>query len=126
VAWLAFLGNQRDFGGFFGSGFPAIEPVCDCLGPICGLAGYKKGYKGFSQRWRAATTAALTVSSNQHRLRPLLQRFFDKLDNDGTFLVNPAETVDLPASPSLAFWPCAGYKDTTPSGDIISLDCHAN
>ena len=45
---------------------------------------------------------------------------------DGTILVNPAETVDLPASPSLAFWPCAGYKDTTPLGDIISLDCHAN
>ena len=46
--------------------------------------------------------------------------------DDGTILVNPAETVDLPASPSLAFWPCAGYQDTTPSGDIISLDCHAN
>lgn len=46
--------------------------------------------------------------------------------DDGTILVNPAETVDLPASPSLAFWPCAGYKDTTPSGDVISLDCHAN
>jgi hypothetical protein len=28
--------------------------------------------------------------------------------DDGTILVNLAETVDLPASPSLAFWPCAG------------------
>jgi hypothetical protein len=46
--------------------------------------------------------------------------------DDGIILVNPAETVDLPASPSLAFWPCAGYKDTTPLGNIISLDCHAN
>jgi hypothetical protein len=46
--------------------------------------------------------------------------------DDGTILVNPAETVDLPASPSLAFWPCDGYQNTTPTGDIISLDCHAN
>jgi hypothetical protein len=46
--------------------------------------------------------------------------------DDGTILVNPAETVDLPASQSLAFWPCVGYQDTTPTGEILSLDCHAN
>jgi Leucine-rich repeat (LRR) protein len=46
--------------------------------------------------------------------------------DDGTILVNAAETVDLPASQSLAFWSCAGYQDTTPAGEIVSLDCHAN
>jgi putative transposase len=46
--------------------------------------------------------------------------------DDGTTLVNAAETVDLPASQSLAFWSCAGYQDTTPAGEIVSLDCHAN
>jgi len=46
--------------------------------------------------------------------------------DDGTILINPAETVDLPASPSVAFWPCVGYQDSTPGGEIVSLDCHAN
>jgi hypothetical protein len=45
---------------------------------------------------------------------------------DGTTLINAAETVDLPAGPSVSFWPCAGYEDSTPAGEIISLDCHAN
>jgi hypothetical protein len=74
---------------------------------------------------------AIGFASNGGTKRYLIEAesttgFVAWLLDDGTILVNPAETVDLPASPSLAFWPCAGYQDTTPAGDIISLDCHAN
>jgi hypothetical protein len=45
---------------------------------------------------------------------------------DGTMLVSDSLQVSLVASPSLTFWPCAGYQDTTPVGSIISFDCHGN
>lgn len=45
---------------------------------------------------------------------------------DGTTLVSDALQVSLVASPSLTFWPCAGYMDTTPAGKILSFDCHGN
>ena len=36
---------------------------------------------------------------------------------DGTILINAAPEVSLPASPSISFWPCAGYRHTRhPSG----------
>jgi hypothetical protein len=45
---------------------------------------------------------------------------------DGTTLVSQAEQVSLQASPSIHFWACAGYQDTTPAGSILSFDCHGN
>ena len=45
---------------------------------------------------------------------------------DGTTLVNAAPEVSLPPSPSIAFWSCAGYQDTTPAGCITFFDCHGN
>jgi Leucine-rich repeat (LRR) protein len=29
-------------------------------------------------------------------------------------------------SPSISFWSCPGYKDTTWAGQIVSFDCHGN
>lgn len=45
---------------------------------------------------------------------------------DGTTLVSNAIQVSLAASPSLEFWSCVGYTDTTPAGRIIDFDCHGN
>ena len=45
---------------------------------------------------------------------------------DGTTLVSNAMQISIAASRSMSFWPCAGYKDTTPDGQIISFDCHGN
>lgn len=45
---------------------------------------------------------------------------------DGTILVSEATQVSLKSSPSLSFWACAGYRDTTPAGRIISFDGHGN
>ena len=45
---------------------------------------------------------------------------------DGTTLVSNAMQVSIIASRSISFWPCAGYEDTTPAGQIISFDCHGN
>ena len=45
---------------------------------------------------------------------------------DGTTLVSQSMEVSLAPTPSLSFWPCAGYQDTTPAGQIISFDCHGN
>jgi Leucine-rich repeat (LRR) protein len=44
--------------------------------------------------------------------------------DDGTILVSKAAEVSLKAGPSIEFWSCAGYQDTTPAGDITSFDCH--
>ena len=41
----------------------------------------------------------------------------------GTTLVSNAMQISIAASRSISFWPCAGYKDTTPAGQIISFDC---
>ncbi len=45
---------------------------------------------------------------------------------DGTILVSNAAQVSLACSRFIHFWSCAGFKDTTPLGDITSLDCHGN
>lgn len=45
---------------------------------------------------------------------------------DGTTLFSNAMQVSITASPSISFWSCAGYEDTTPAGQIISFDCHGN
>jgi Leucine-rich repeat (LRR) protein len=45
---------------------------------------------------------------------------------DGTTLVSNAMQISIAASRSMSFWPCAGYEDTTPAGQIISFDCHGN
>ena len=45
---------------------------------------------------------------------------------DGTTLVSNAMQVTIAVSRSISFWPCAGFKDTTPAGQIISFDCHGN
>jgi len=45
---------------------------------------------------------------------------------DGTILISEAMQVSLAASASIAFWPCAGFQDTTPAGRILSFDCHGN
>lgn len=43
---------------------------------------------------------------------------------DGTILISEAMQVSIPAGPSVNFWACAGYQDTTPSGYIKTFDCH--
>jgi len=45
---------------------------------------------------------------------------------DGTTVISQSMEVSLAPTPSLSFWPCAGYQDTTPAGRIISFDCHGN
>ncbi len=45
---------------------------------------------------------------------------------DGTTLVSNAMQVSIAASRSISFWPCAGYEDATPAGQIVSFDCHGN
>ena len=45
---------------------------------------------------------------------------------DGTILVSQSMQVSIRSSPSLSFWSCAGYQDTTPAGRIILFDCHGN
>ena len=45
---------------------------------------------------------------------------------DGTTLVSNAMQISIAVSRSISFWPCAGYEDTTPDGQIISFDCHGN
>lgn len=45
---------------------------------------------------------------------------------DGTTLINQAMRVSLKPSPSVSFWSCASYTNTTPAGDITAFDCHGN
>jgi hypothetical protein len=45
---------------------------------------------------------------------------------DGTTLVNIAKQISIVACPSISFWSCAGYEDTTLDGQIIDFDCHGN
>jgi hypothetical protein len=45
---------------------------------------------------------------------------------DGTTLISQSMQVSIAASPSIRFWSCAGYQDTTPAGRILSFDCHGN
>lgn len=45
---------------------------------------------------------------------------------DGTTLVSNTMEVSIAASPSICFWACAGYEDTTPAGSIVYFDCHGN
>ena len=45
---------------------------------------------------------------------------------DGTILVSESTAVSLKSSPSLMFWPCAAYRDTTPAGRIRRFYCHGN
>jgi Leucine-rich repeat (LRR) protein len=45
---------------------------------------------------------------------------------DGTTLVSNTTETSIAASPSLSFWPCASYTDTTPAGQITFFACHGN
>ncbi len=45
---------------------------------------------------------------------------------DGTTLISQAMQVSLKRSPSVSFWSCAAYTDTTPVGHITAFDCHGN
>lgn len=45
---------------------------------------------------------------------------------DGTILVSVAEQVSIRETPSLTFWSCRGYQDTSQAGSIRLLDCHSN
>jgi len=45
---------------------------------------------------------------------------------DGTTLVSQSTVTSIAASPSLSFWSCAAYSDTTPAGEIVYFDCHGN
>jgi Leucine-rich repeat (LRR) protein len=45
---------------------------------------------------------------------------------DGTILVSDTHEVSIKATPSLSFWPCTSYTDTTPAGQITYFDCHGN
>jgi Leucine-rich repeat (LRR) protein len=45
---------------------------------------------------------------------------------DGITLTSNSIQVSLPAGPLISFWACAAYTDSTPAGQITSLDCHGN
>lgn len=45
---------------------------------------------------------------------------------EGARLVSQAEQVSIARSRLVRFWPCAGFKDTSYAGQIISVDCHGN
>lgn len=45
---------------------------------------------------------------------------------DGTILVSVAEQVSIRETPSLTFWSCRGYQETSQAGSIRLLDCHSN
>jgi Leucine-rich repeat (LRR) protein len=43
---------------------------------------------------------------------------------EGTILVSEAAQMSIRTGPSIEFWSCAGYQDTTPAGNITAFDCH--
>jgi len=51
--------------------------------------------------------------------------YFAVEDPAGELHVYPANRPQvIPASQAVAFWPCAGAFDPTPTGEITALDCH--
>jgi hypothetical protein len=81
--------------------------------------------------FQSPTSAAIGSLGNGGTKRYLLEAesstgFMAWKTADGTTLVNAAKEVSVSPSPSLSFWSCAGYQDTTPAGEITYFDCHDN
>lgn len=44
----------------------------------------------------------------------------------GPLLISNSQQVSLPLAPSVTFWSCSSYSDSTPTGRVRSFDCHGN